>query len=69
MLKNLENFAQNDISRLFRIEETDKNAKMFVFKCLDIISIEYKVKLKLYNIIEEFVNDFKQTLDSQLYSL
>ncbi len=66
MLKNLENFAQNDISRLFRIEETDKNAKIFVFKCLDIMSIEYKVKLKLYNSIEQFVNDFKHLVHNYI---
>jgi len=59
VLRNLEIFVSSDLYLYFAVKESHIKSKCLIFKSLDLLSIDHKMKNNVYNYVQEFENDFK----------
>ncbi len=59
VLRNLSVFVESDLYLYFAFKESHIKSKSLIFKSLDLLSIEHKIKNNVYNYVQEFENDFK----------
>ncbi len=59
VLRNLSVFVESDLCLYFSVKESDIKSKSLIFKSLDLLSIDHKIKNNVYNYVQQFENDFK----------
>ncbi|HEY6435722.1 MAG TPA: hypothetical protein VIY47_03965, partial [Ignavibacteriaceae bacterium] len=59
VLRNLSIFVSSDLYLYFAVKESHIKSKSLIFKSLDLLSIDHKMKNNVYNYVQEFENDFK----------